>query len=105
MTNIAVSRAGRTVLAAREVTDLTIRSHECRNVQSAIELHWKLTSDPAFEAWRALEGDPKSSEGKPHCSAWPVAAGILIARGQVTIVEDRLAIQISEFVKRTVKRY
>ena len=34
-----------------------------------------------------------------------MAAGILIARGQVTIVEDNLAIQISEFVKRTGKRY
>ena len=34
-----------------------------------------------------------------------LASGILIARGQVTIVEDRLAIQISEFVKRTGKRY
>ena len=33
-----------------------------------------------------------------------LAAGILIARGQVTIVEDRLAIQIGEFVKSTSSR-
>jgi len=33
-----------------------------------------------------------------------LAGGILIARGQVTIVEDRLAIQIGEFVKSTSSR-
>jgi flagellar motor switch protein FliN/FliY len=33
-----------------------------------------------------------------------LAAGILIARGQVAIVEDRLAIQITEFVKSTGQR-
>ncbi|MEI6986605.1 MAG: FliM/FliN family flagellar motor switch protein [Rhodospirillaceae bacterium] len=33
-----------------------------------------------------------------------LAAGILVARGQVTIVEDRLAIQISEFVRSTGQR-
>lgn len=33
-----------------------------------------------------------------------LAAGILVARGQVTIVEDRLAIQISEFIRSTGQR-
>ncbi len=32
MTDIAVSRAGRTVIAAHEVTGLPIRAYECRNV-------------------------------------------------------------------------
>ena len=31
-------------------------------------------------------------------------AGILVARGEVTIVEDRLAITISDFIKRTGNR-
>lgn len=33
-----------------------------------------------------------------------LAAGVLVARGQVTIVEDRLAIQISEFIRSTGQR-
>ena len=31
-------------------------------------------------------------------------AGILVARGEVTIVEDRLAVTISDFIKRTGNR-
>lgn len=31
-------------------------------------------------------------------------AGILVARGEVTIVEDRLAVTISDFIKRTGSR-
>ena len=31
-------------------------------------------------------------------------AGILVARGEVTIVEDRLAVTITDFVKRTGSR-
>jgi len=34
-----------------------------------------------------------------------LAAGVLVARGQVTIVEDRLAIQISEFIRSTGQRH
>jgi flagellar motor switch protein FliN/FliY len=34
-----------------------------------------------------------------------LAAGILVARGQVAIVEDRLAIQITDFVKSTGQRH
>ena len=66
MTDIAVSRAGRTVIAAHEVTGLPIRAYECRNVQCAVTLHWKLTSDQGFARRWAFDADPKPPEVKPH---------------------------------------
>ena len=43
-----------------------LRSVECRNVQCAVTLELKLTSDPAFAKQWATDGDPKPPEIKPH---------------------------------------
>ena len=64
MADIDISRTGRTVTASGEGG--IWRAVECRNVQCAVMLHWKLTSDPAFASRWACNGDPKSPEVKRH---------------------------------------
>jgi len=63
---IIITRNGRTVSAIDDVTGRMMRSEECRNVQCAVTLHWKLSSDPAFAAEWVRDNEPKSPEVKPH---------------------------------------
>jgi hypothetical protein len=61
---VMVSRKGKIVTA---VTDGVLgRSYECRNVQCAVALETKLTSDRAFAAQWVQDGDPESPEVPRH---------------------------------------
>ncbi len=68
MTEFSVLRIGRTIgvtLGAME------RSVECRNVQSAVELQSKLTSDRAFAERWVHDKDPKFVADTSHWLEWP----------------------------------
>ena len=43
-----------------------IRSEQCRDVRAAVALETKLTSDQAFAAQWAINGDPKMPEAKEY---------------------------------------
>jgi|GEM_PF-6957150 len=61
-----VTRNGRTVSATDDTTGRMMRSEECRNVQCAVTLHWKLSSDQKFADLWVRDVDPKSPELKRH---------------------------------------
>ena len=61
-----ITRSDRTVSAIDDVTGRMMRSEECRNVQCAVTLHWKLSSDQKFADLWVRDVDPKSPEVKPH---------------------------------------
>lgn len=61
-----ITRTGRTVIATDSTTGRVARSYECRNVQCAVTLHWKLSSDPKFVDQWVRDVDPKSPEVRRH---------------------------------------
>jgi len=71
---MTITRTGRTVIATDDITGRVARSYECRNVQCAVTLQWKLVSDPAFAAQWVCDSDPKSPEVKQHGLERPMQA-------------------------------
>ena len=61
---MTITRTGRTVIATDDTTGRMMRSEECRNVQCAVTLHWKLSSDQKFADLWVRDVDPKSPEVK-----------------------------------------
>ena len=60
-----ITRKGQIITASADGGSIT-RTHECRNVQSAVVLECKLISDPGFAGMWVLDGDTKPPKRKPH---------------------------------------
>ena len=56
---ILITRIGNTITAS-SASGVLMRSHECRNVKSAIDLGIKLVGDHAFTAHWARNVEPKA---------------------------------------------
>ena len=65
-----ITRSDRTVSAIDDVTGRMMRSEECRNVQCAVTLHWKLSSDQKFADLWVRDVDPKFPEVNRHELEW-----------------------------------
>ena len=59
---IIITRIGKTVIATGRLK----RSENCRNVQCAVALETKLSSDPKFADMWVRDNEPKSPEVKRH---------------------------------------